>query len=1144
MTTFDNPLIIFEDPYYEQFGDKVSVKIPIECPFFRSGSASIDIAITELARYEFGLEGGTIDSVSPKTFTFTPNNLTLILEIRSIHNDTTPTMPVITANNFVDNNTIPYVSGVDTPATIPARLVVTDSGTTLSAPTGGNPSIGFVTASPNIEYFVPSERLSEVVKYVNSGGNTSRVVTSNLITIANFAAQLDNTSTFDDDVSGWDTSNILNMYGAFQGATAFNSFSVAGMDNWDTSNVFNMAYMFAGAAAFNQPIGSWDTTKVLHMNNMFDGATVFDQDLSGWTVTGLLLSPPPSFDAATSAGWMAGEKPTFGAVDDTDKFVTVWMGTTANITVNSAFTTYNYDVDWGDGTLPDTGVTGNIAHVFSGGPGAFAVKISGTFPAVQINNGLLYSIEQWGSGITWESFEEAFKGSSKLTMNAQDAPVVSPSLTSMREMFTLTHQVDNGSGDFSAWDTSNVTDMSGMFHSAIYFDRPLGNWDTNSVINMSNMFIFTDVFNQPLGDWDVSNVTDMSGMFESAILFNDGDLVHAFHTSSPSMTEWNVSSVTNMSDMFNRASSFNQPIGNWERVGANPSTLANVTNMSHMFQGTPVGFFIDEPSFFNQPIGNWNTSNVTDMRFMFSGNRTFNQDIGGWNVGNVTTMINIFYNAISFNNGDLQGQSNNPSMNNWNTSSVTSMQGMFLDAISFNQPVGNWNTSKVISMTGMFQDTIYFNQPLGNWNTGNVIFINNMFDDAIAFNQDIGNWDVSNVNISSNLGFREMFKGAISFNNGDLSGQSNKPSIGSWNTSSATNMYGMFNGAIAFNQDIGGWDVTSVTGFDTLVNPTESTMNYMFNDASSFNHDLSKWCPGLDSKPPNFDTGATSWQYTPDWHPTWGQFKPTLVSQPIVFVPYDQTSQIVLEFPTTRVVNSFGDFTDADVGGTPISLTLSQGTLSTGTISPPNVVTVTYKAPSSGSGLIELFVPYGQSVDVIPDPDLFSGKLGYPIYIFYGVNELTYFPANYSITSCILSAQKSRSEFLYTPSSTETYNDVERSILCAIQDAIRVRYIPNYLLPFESNPLQTLLFYFFDPTGVINPPPSATRLADYLLTNQTSISSNTERSLRNYINKIFGSLRNFMASFFNESTSSRDYTSSFGCGSIKLVKVLGETDEC
>ena len=39
---------------------------------------------------------------------------------------------------------------------------------------------------------------------------------------------------------------------------------------------------------------------------------------------------------------------------------------------------------------------------------------------------------------------------------------------------------------------------------------------------------------------------------------------------------------------------------------------------------------------FNQPLNNWNTSNVTDMSYMFTLANNFNQDIGDWNLSSVT----------------------------------------------------------------------------------------------------------------------------------------------------------------------------------------------------------------------------------------------------------------------------------------------------------------------------------------------------------------------------------------------------------------------------------------------------------------------------------------------------------------------------
>ena len=80
--------------------------------------------------------------------------------------------------------------------------------------------------------------------------------------------------------------------------------------------------------------------------------------------------------------------------------------------------------------------------------------------------------------------------------------------------------------------------------------------------------------------------------------------------------------------------------------------------------------------------------------------------------------------------------------------------------------------------------------------------------------------------------------------------------IGSWNTSSVTNMLGMFNSAIAFNQDIGSWNTSSVTD-----------INAMFFQATAFNQDLIGWCvTNLAAEPANFATySALSNANKPIW---------------------------------------------------------------------------------------------------------------------------------------------------------------------------------------------------------------------------------------------------------------------------------------
>ena len=101
-------------------------------------------------------------------------------------------------------------------------------------------------------------------------------------------------------------------------------------------------------------------------------------------------------------------------------------------------------------------------------------------------------------------------------------------------------------------DTSNVTDMSGMFGYARSFNHPIGDWDTSKVTDMKFMFYGAQSINQPIGDCDTSKVTDMQEMFLGALSFNQP------------IGNWDTSNVTDMRGMFHNAYAFNQPIGNWD----------------------------------------------------------------------------------------------------------------------------------------------------------------------------------------------------------------------------------------------------------------------------------------------------------------------------------------------------------------------------------------------------------------------------------------------------------------------------------------------------------------------------------------------------------------------------------------------------
>ena len=83
------------------------------------------------------------------------------------------------------------------------------------------------------------------------------------------------------------TTQVTNMSELFKDNTSFNS----DISFWDTSSVTMMGRMFYKSTSFNQDIGSWDTSSVTSMDFMFKNATSFNQNISEWCVTNILTEP-------------------------------------------------------------------------------------------------------------------------------------------------------------------------------------------------------------------------------------------------------------------------------------------------------------------------------------------------------------------------------------------------------------------------------------------------------------------------------------------------------------------------------------------------------------------------------------------------------------------------------------------------------------------------------------------------------------------------------------------------------------------------------------------------------------------------------------------------------------------------------------
>ena len=167
-------------------------------------------------------------------------------------------------------------------------------------------------------------------------------------------------------------------------------------------------------------------------------------------------------------------------------------------------------------------------------------------------NGITIKAEAWAEvgrkgiidGVEYTIVDEGILRG--MIANGQDVTkVVTSKITNFERLFYENTSFNQSIG---SWDTSNVTNMSGVF-SKSNFNQPIGNWDVSNVTNMYDSFYGTP-FNQDISNWDVSNVTLMQGTFAKS-QFNQN------------IGSWNTSSVDNMRYMFWDASTFNQDLSDW-----------------------------------------------------------------------------------------------------------------------------------------------------------------------------------------------------------------------------------------------------------------------------------------------------------------------------------------------------------------------------------------------------------------------------------------------------------------------------------------------------------------------------------------------------------------------------------------------------
>ena len=280
--------------------------------------------------------------------------------------------------------------------------------------------------------------------------------------------------------------------------------------------------------------------------------------------------------------------------------------------------TYDYTVDWGDGSAKESFVGVAATHDYVDNLTTYEVKVTGLYPGIAFGQMLpadqggpiLKDVISWGDQV-YESFEGAFEGQKDIdgtgtgTWSVRSSPDLT-ACTSFARCFKDTRNfnvgLSAGDGRIDLWDTSFVSDFEECFAYTVVTPAQnaptVGNWDMQSAINLQSMF---------------ENVT----------------------WSSLGISRWNFAVAQDFRRMFLGSTNYNEDLNLWSTYG----TTATVTNMKAMFNGC---------SSFDGDISDWNTSSVTDMANMFKNATVFNQDISGWNISLVNDFTGFMENITGF----------------------------------------------------------------------------------------------------------------------------------------------------------------------------------------------------------------------------------------------------------------------------------------------------------------------------------------------------------------------------------------------------------------------------------------------------------------------------------------------------------------
>jgi surface protein len=227
------------------------------------------------------------------------------------------------------------------------------------------------------------------------------------------------------------------------------------------------------------------------------------------------------------------------------------------------FGTVNASIDWGDGHNSIVTTPGDVDHVYSN-PGTYQISIDGAGSVSQFgdasgsaNECAITDVSDWGS-FAISNLSYAFYDDSNLISLPSYLPSGVLNTSFMLAGATSFNQ------NVSFWDTSSVTNMTGMFENDTAFDNggvtlssPVGGWNTSLVNNMTSMFQGDRNFSQDVSTWNTSSLQYAQYLFQGDATFNE------------SLSNWQMENVINATSMLDgtavSVANYDASLNSWDQ---------------------------------------------------------------------------------------------------------------------------------------------------------------------------------------------------------------------------------------------------------------------------------------------------------------------------------------------------------------------------------------------------------------------------------------------------------------------------------------------------------------------------------------------------------------------------------------------------